>query len=392
MVFPPEDFNHPEKNYKGLVYVAEGDDTPPEFEEERRGLDIGVAGPAFKDHELCWWCGWTVMDQVSSTYMPRVRFLRHRDNSGMWALGSKLFLKDIPNDGNSPGSDFVTQQFLRNQPGLTIPLISRMELLNEPADRTYLLLMSRAKGQPLDTIWFSLSEEKRNSLREQLLIYLREIRQFTALTPQTIDGRLLDDNIIADCSMPRPACKQIGSTTEKWFENIAEELRVGLSKVHNTKDAVVIEKEFQKLKDNFPDPEPYVLGHGDLTFGNIMVDPEDNKLTAIIDWEHPGYYPWWAERWMHSNTAYDGSHELLNSVWERLSPDFESERYMVLVTDKLSPVLRAYERCRINHPNARDYWYRPAFSKTEPWAGKFDTISMGGDQKREHVIMADQGQ
>jgi hypothetical protein len=41
--------------------------------------------------------------------------------------------------------------------------------------------------------------------------------------------------------MVRPHCKKIGSTTENWFENIAEELRSGISNVHKMKGIRFIE-------------------------------------------------------------------------------------------------------------------------------------------------------
>ncbi|EPE35657.1 Protein kinase-like (PK-like) [Glarea lozoyensis ATCC 20868] len=391
MDFPPENVEHPELCYKGLVYVPEGEEPPEGFEESRRGLDIeNYDYENDENHELCWFCGWTSYNQRTSNYGPRIRFLQDRANTGMWALGSQLLLKDIPNDGHSPGSDFVTQQFLRNQPGLSIPLLKRMELLNEPGDKTYLLLMSRSKGIPLEAMWHTLSDEKKNDLREQMFIYLRELRQFTSPIAQTVDGRLIDDCIIGACGRSRPNCKQIGNTTEEWLESVKEELLVGLSKVHETTDAIVIEKEFQKLKDNFPDSEPYILTHGDLTLGNIMVDPEHNKITEIIDWEYAGYYPWWAEVWLNGNLAQDGSIELLEPLWERLSPDMETQRYRDLVSCKLAPVLRAWERCRLQHPGSWTFWYRPAFSKCEPYAGKFHMASMGRGEKKPHVILAEQ--
>jgi aminoglycoside phosphotransferase (APT) family kinase protein len=136
---------------------------------------------------------------------------------------------------------------------------------------------------------------------------LRELQQFTAPNAQTVDGGLLDDRIIGACSTI-PKCKKMGSTTEKWFENIAEQLRAGISKTHKTTDSALIELELQKMNDKFPNPEPFVLTHGDLTFGNIMV--KDDKITAIIDWEYTGYHPWWAECWIHCNYAHDGSHDL----------------------------------------------------------------------------------
>jgi hypothetical protein len=55
----------------------------------------------------------------------------------------------------------MTQTFLRNQPNLTIPLVREMQLLNQPMDKTYFLLMSRAEGKPLSMVWHTLSEKQR---------------------------------------------------------------------------------------------------------------------------------------------------------------------------------------------------------------------------------------
>lgn len=37
---------------------------------------------------------------------------------------------------------------------------------------------------------------------------------------------------------------------------------------------------------------PPVFSHGDLLPDNIMCDLESNRITAIIDWEHAGCYPY----------------------------------------------------------------------------------------------------
>jgi aminoglycoside phosphotransferase (APT) family kinase protein len=125
-----------------------------------------------------------------------------------------------------------------------------------------------------------------------------------------------------------------------------------LTKIHKTKDPTIIEKEFQKLKDNFPKPEPYVLTHRDLTLGNIMI--KDDKITAIIDWEYAGYYPWWAERWLTEYMPQDDSDELMNPIWPRLEPFMDLDKFMEEVYSRIKPVVRAWEACIKTHPN---YYY-----------------------------------
>jgi hypothetical protein len=134
------------------------------------------------------------------------------------------------------------------------------------------------------------------------------------------------------------------------------------------------------MKDKFPNPEPFVLTHGDLTFGNIIV--KEDKITEIIDGEYAGYYPWGAERFIHENYAIDGSHDLLGPIWNRLSPRPEKQRYREVVANNIRPVLEAWDACTISHTRNRNSWYRPAFAQSEPWAGNFWLSTMGGDLRK----------
>jgi hypothetical protein len=74
--------------------------------------------------------------------------------------------------------------------------------------------MTRAEDQSIHAVSGSLSEVNKSNIREQLLNYLKELRQFIAPGSQAIDGGLLDDSIIGRC-FPVPTCKKIGFTTEK---------------------------------------------------------------------------------------------------------------------------------------------------------------------------------
>jgi hypothetical protein len=216
-----ENFAHPEEVYPGLIYAPRGE-LPEEHRKSREDIDIISA---MQEHdeptELCWNCGLTGYMQAHSSYAPRLKILHTRANSGMWALGSNWILKDYPNDGCSPGNDYMTQMFLQNQlgPNLTIPLVKDMQLINKPTEKTYLLLMSKAEGRPLAKFWHTLSEADKASLSDQMLYFLKQIRQFTALTPQKVDGSKLDDVVLGFCSIHRPICKKIESTTDEWFAN-----------------------------------------------------------------------------------------------------------------------------------------------------------------------------
>jgi hypothetical protein len=93
---------------------------------------------------------------------------------------------------------------------------------------------------------------------------------------------------------------------------------------------------------------------------------KEDKITAIIDCEYAGYYPWWAERWLKGDFAQNRSDELLNPLWPQLSPNMDPEKYEEEVSDRLIPVIRYWKHCSISHPKCRDMFYRPAFSASEP--------------------------
>jgi hypothetical protein len=170
-----EDFAHPENVFPGLVLCSEDHGMSEELMESREHLDdMGVlfAGDRGQpvDKELCWHCGWTAYHQFSSGYASRIKILTTRANTGTWALGSNWLLKDMPNDGATPGNDYMTQKFLRSQlgSGFDIPLCREMHRINQPTEKTYLLLMSRAEGEPLQNVWYTLTMEEKERIREQI--------------------------------------------------------------------------------------------------------------------------------------------------------------------------------------------------------------------------------
>ncbi|EHL03378.1 hypothetical protein M7I_0599 [Glarea lozoyensis 74030] len=271
-----EDFAHPENVYPGLIHSR--DRTNPEF---AKYYDLDDVERLFDengglvDHELCWRCGLTAYNQVFTSYAPRLKILHTRANMGMWALGSNWLLKDYPNDGCSPGNDYMTQKFLRSQlgSGLDIPILRDIQLIHRPEEKTYLYVMSRAEGQPLSRVWGDLSDDAKTKMREQLFEFMCQVRRFTAEGAQTVDGGKIDDLILGNCEVYRPFCK----------------------------------KDY--------------------------------------------------------DTFYDE------------------------VVAKIEPVRKAYKACQREHKDNYEKWMRPAFSKTEPWAGGFQIGAMGGTSERVHKIL-----
>lgn len=378
---------HPEKVYANLVYVGD-EGMSKELREKRKGLKTMFSPYKgdLKAEILCWSCGWSAYEEVLASYASRIRIFHTSGNLGLWEVGSRWMIRDQPNDA-SLGSDFMTQEFLRNQqPSLDIPLIKEMRLLSAPTDKVAITLMSRAQGEGLDQIWNTLSLEQKSSYRGQLSNAVKVWRQFTSPVAKKVDGSLLEDCLIGHCLRPTaPTCKKIGHTTEEWFENLKEDLFRGLSRIHKTKDPSVIEGKFQELKKNFPKSEPYVLTHGDLNLSNIMV--KDGKIEAIIDWEYSGYHPWWAERWLSMKVAYHPSGELFGPLWADFSGEMDEATFETEVVENILPVIRAWNGSRVDHPNSNAQWLRPGFCECKPYSGLFKWTELGNQP--EHKLVED---
>ena len=374
------DYTHPERHHKDLTFV--NGEIPDELWSQRSKSGLLQLGTREVGVELCRACGWNGYNELLSDYGPRIKIFHTRDNVGLWAIGSQWLIRDQPNDCTL-GKDYITQKFLHDQAGLTIPLVKEIRLLSEPTDQIQFTLMSRAPGASLFSVWKALTPEQKLGYKDQLTDAIRQWRRFTAPRAQAVDGSLLDDVILSPCLRRHPpTCKKLGRTIDEWFENIAPELRKGLSKIHKTKDPEVIERKFQELKDNFPKCEPYILTHADLNLTNIIV--KDDKITAIIDWEMAGYYPWWAERWLSLRWGDDESDEIFKPLWADVSPEVDEVTFQQQVFFKVGAVIEAYDACKKEHPKGIT-WLRPGFCRCKPYAGRFGSISMGNP--REHKII-----
>ena len=177
-----EDFAHPENIYKDLFLLRQGEPLSPDSQEKL--VKLKTRGTIYhgdmNEEKLCWLCGWSVYNELLSSYGSRVRIIYTKGNVGIWEIGSRWLLRDRPND-SSLGSDYITQEFLRNHhSNLNIPLVKEMRKLSAPTDKVDLTLMSRAEGVGLDTIWYTLSPEKKANYRHQLGDAIRSWRQLTS--------------------------------------------------------------------------------------------------------------------------------------------------------------------------------------------------------------------
>ncbi|KAK5047068.1 hypothetical protein LTR84_007010 [Exophiala bonariae] len=276
------------------------------------------------------------------------------------------FPGDQPNDGGL-GNEYTTWKFLREQPGLNIPLVKEMKRFTDPEDPIQFTLISRAPGVELASIWYTLSPEQKSGYRDQLVNVLKQLRQYTSPSPQKINGDKLDDGVLICRTIHPPTCFKIGSTDEEWLEDLSETMRAGISAQYgDSQDEGLVEKKLQEMKDNFPSGAPYTLTHGDLNLTNIIV--KDDKIQAIIDWEQSGYCPWWAERYLSKVAGGAYMNELFEGVWEKVQPEI-SDSAFALIIEKIVPVRKALSRARVWHDHQRHGFLRPPFCKCKPIGG-----------------------
>jgi hypothetical protein len=319
-----------------------------------------------RTEELCRACGWDSYHELTSSYLPRLRIFRARLNSGLWVMGNDYAIWDRAGEKDM-NNDYMTHQFLKEKRLKDIPILEEMHQYGKPSDPYHFVVMSQAKGAPLINVWPTASLEEKKGYADQLIAAIRELRQYTAPYPQRVDGGPLWDNILPHCNV-RKACKNIGKTTEDWFNNMDDELRRGLGRQYNTTDDARINEKLKDLKKNFPDGAPYILTHGDLHCGNIIVNK--GKIQAIIDWELAGYYPVWMERWAQSRRCQsDGCIELYRMVWGELEPQQDAKQFKEKVWGPIGEVEKVWKYCPITHTEADNVWRRPKWCECKPLGG-----------------------
>jgi hypothetical protein len=310
---------------------------------------------------LCRACGWTTYHELCTSYLPRLRMFHVRENAGLWHMGNDWLIWDRPGDTGKGTNEYMTYKFLRDQETKDIPLVKEMYQFGKEGDQFVFTVMSRVKGVTLESIWTKLTLEEKRSYANQLIAALRELRQFTAPSPQRVDSSPLRDDIVGQCYTSK-ICKTIPATREEWLNNVDEEIRIGIKlqmkSIQEGDDKPSPEAEYEEIQTTFPDSAPFVLTHSDLNMGNIMVD--DGRILAIIDWEGAGYYPWWVERWAsYFRAVSSNADELFDMVWAELDPEVSRPEFADKVFRPVYKATYAYNWAPTEHTQSHDVWLRP---------------------------------
>ncbi|CRG83008.1 hypothetical protein PISL3812_00356 [Talaromyces islandicus] len=231
------------------------------------------------DDPGCVACGWTALKEKRCHYSSHVKLFYGASDRGVWSIGSDVILKERPDEGPKAKIEAKTLGFLAKataaDTSIKIPAPKHIRDWVD-RDRRYFTLTERIQGQTLEQAWPSLSESQRISIADQIVQVRKQLRsKFTSTSMQTIDqGPCYPGLLFLDIKPHGP----FHSDLELW-----DALALAYSNLP--------QPIFDKLRKGFPNSEPFVLTHGDLNLGNIMV--QDGQVVGILDWEYAAYLPVW---------------------------------------------------------------------------------------------------
>lgn len=206
-------------------------------------------------------------------------------------------------------SEAATHEFVSDNTSVPVPFVYG-EWLSEDR-KWHHLLEGRIKGQPLTDCWRRLSMRHKIDIAEQVAKYMARLSRFTSREMQSISGQKLFHNIF----VPKRVRDHLGiwDNDEDIFNN---EFLPGLQSAGVSQE--LIRRVYLTMP---PSGGKFVFTHGDLFVGNIMVDPERGKVTAIIDWESAGFWPHWFQyaRITHGCNKDDGE-------WKYILSDIQRDR------------------------------------------------------------------
>jgi aminoglycoside phosphotransferase len=170
-----------------------------------------------------------------------------------------------------------------------------------------ILTTAYVPGQPVDEVWNKMTWKNQASIREELKEQIRLMRQCTSekLGCVNMAGKFDPKIPVPDPYNPcQPRLRIRPCSDEQTFD--ANKLKMVKRRGAPGLAANVHERMQEKLNELSMDhPTRFVLTHGDLTSGNIMVqdiyqnDPKNPKphyvISGIIDWQFSAFFPEYME-------------------------------------------------------------------------------------------------
>ncbi|KAJ6111040.1 hypothetical protein N7486_003275 [Penicillium sp. IBT 16267x] len=136
----------------------------------------------------CAACSWTTERQNHCNYQSYLKLFYEAGDRGVWALGSKLILKD--RGASLPTFEVPSIQFV--QTSISVPAV--VESWEE--GKHTLILMRRIPGEPLNEAWPKLSTDEKERIAKQTAEYLQQLRTLQSDKIESLGGRPVFSNFL----------------------------------------------------------------------------------------------------------------------------------------------------------------------------------------------------
>jgi len=198
-----------------------------------------------------------------------------------------------------------TIQFIQRNTKIPVPHI----IVSATGIWHHYMLMKRVDGELLHFTWDRLSQSQQSHVIDQLRFMVEQLRSLP--TPQPPSVSALNN---APCLDARVA----GSRTFGPFTTVAgfHDHLASVSTFYMDED------DIKRIRSQMSDHQRIFFTHGDLAPRNIFM--KGDKIVALIDWEHAGWYP---EYWEYVKAKYC---HMLGKSWEEaisgiIPQDYEHE-------------------------------------------------------------------
>ena len=210
-------------------------------------------------------------------------------------------VRKISVKGSNLKSEACMGNYARVTAGMMVPAFRNWKIENGHE----ILTTAYDSGQPVSDVWHRMTWKNQASIKEELREQIRLMRQCTSenLGCVNINGKFDHKIPVPDPYNPCSKFSRIKPCSdEQTFDaNKIKNIKAPPSWVTNAQNR--IQEILKELPTNYH--TRFVLTHGDLTSGNIMVqniyqnDPENRKpyyvISGIIDWQWSGFFPEYME-------------------------------------------------------------------------------------------------
>ncbi|KAI1330582.1 kinase-like domain-containing protein [Xylariaceae sp. FL0255] len=222
----------------------------------------------------CAGCGWAPYENArwGRDYRSHHKLSSVSLDTAVRSLGGELIMKDRPFDDND--KEAKNLQFVRDMTTIPVPIV-----VGEwtEADGTYHILQEKMKGDTLEQVWPSLSDEARENIAKEVTEYVLQLRTLISDRIANLDGGECPNNEFIPIEITLPIMHNDNQVWSVMAETFPECTSEGMK---------------EKLRWAMPATGPYTFSHGNLAAENIMV--KDGHVIGLVNWEDAGYYPvWW---------------------------------------------------------------------------------------------------